>query len=345
MKVPEVAITRYGGPEVLEIRERELPAPGPDEVRVDVRAAGINFAEVFCRLGLYKLAPDPPFVPGFEYAGVVMDAGVGSPFRAGDKVLGVTRFGGYASGVLVPSDRLRLMPEGWSFEEAGGLPAAALTAGYGLFELGRLRPGERVLIHSAAGGVGSTAVQLARARGAFVVGTVGRPEKLPVLESLGVDLGLDRSSGDWAQKARESVGEVDVVFDAIGGRVLKQGYDLLGTGGRLVSYGLGSMTPSGSTPNWPKLALQYLRQPRFSLFDLIGETRSIAGFNVLRLWDRLDLLGPIFDECLELAGEGKLRTRMGRSAPYTEVGALHEELQTGRTTGKLVLQFPELGTE
>ena len=340
MRVPQMVITRYGGPEVFKTEWVELPAPEPGQVRVDVRAAGINFAEVFCRLGLYKLAPKPPFVPGFEFAGVVVDAGVGSPWRAGDRVMGVSRFGAYSGGLVLPGDRLRAMPAGWSFEEAAGLPAAALTAGYGLYELGRLRPGERVLIHSAAGGVGSTAVQLARSRGAFVVGTVGRPEKLEVLEGLGVDLGLERAGGEWAQRVRESVGEVDVVFDALGGADLKRGYDLLATGGRMVSYGLGSMTPTGNRPNWLKLAWQWSRQPRFSLFDLIGETRSIAGFNVLRLWDRLDLLGPLFDECVALAEAGSLRTRVSEAVSYERVGELHGRLQGGRTTGKLVLQFP-----
>lgn len=340
MRVPEVVITRYGGPEVLQVRERVVPEPGPGEVRVAVRAAGINFAEVFCRLGLYKLAPSPPFVPGFEYAGEVVDAGVGSPFRAGDRVLGVSRFGAYAGGLCVPAERLRLLPQGWSFEEAAGLPAAALTAAWGLFELGRLRPGERVLVHSAAGGVGSTAVQLAQARGAYVVGTVGSPAKLAVLESLGVDLPLVRGKGAWASEVRANVGEVDVVFDALGGPELRRGYDLLGTDGRLVSYGLGGMTPSGRRPNWLKLAWQWARQPRFSVMGLIGETRSVAGFNVLRLWDRLDLLGPHFDDCLALAARGALRPRLGEAAPYERAGELHARLQAGGTTGKLVLQFP-----
>lgn len=340
MRVPVLVITRYGGPEVIEVQEKEVQPPGPGEVRVDVLAAGINFAEVFCRLGLYKLAPKPPFVPGFEFAGVVVDAGPGAAWAPGDRVMGVSRFGSYAGGLTAQSDRLRAVPEGWSFAEAAGFPAAALTAAYGLLELGRLRAGERVLIHSAAGGVGSTAVQLARARGAYVVGTVGRAEKLPVLETLGVDLPLVRGGADWVSQVREHTGELDIVFDAIGGAELRRGYRLLAPRGRLVSYGMGSMTPTGRRPNYLKLAWQVLRNPRISVFDLIGETRSVAGFNVLRLWDRLDVLGPYFDECVAHARAGELRTRMGEVAPYTEVGRLHAALQSGQTTGKLVLEFP-----
>ncbi len=339
MRVPRVMLTRYGGPEVLEVQEHELPAPGPGEVRVAVRAAGINFAEIFCRLGLYSAAPPPPFVPGFEFAGEVVDAGEGVSWRPGDRVLGVTRFGGYQGGLIAEAARLRAIPEGWSFEEAGGFPAAALTAAYGLFELGRLRPGERVVIHSAAGGVGSLAVQLARARGAVVVGTCGSDAKLPVLEQLGCALALNYKQGDWAATVRERLGPVDIVFDALGGRVLKQGYDLLRNRGRLVSYGFSLMASPGDAPSWPRLAWQWLQMPRFSPLKLVGDSRSVAGFNVLRLWDELDVLAGLFDEALDIARRGLVRVPLGEVAPYTEVGRLHTALQAGRTTGKLVMRF------
>ena len=340
MRVPQLVITRYGGPEVFEVQHTDLPAPGPGQARVAVRAAGINFAEVFCRLGLYKAAPKPPFVPGFEIAGTVVDVGPGVALRPGDRVLGVTRFGGYQGGVVVEAARLRPIPEGWSFDEAAAFPAAALTAAYGLLEPGALRAGEWVVIHSAAGGVGSTAVQVAQAVGARVIGTCGSDAKLPVLEQLGCNFALNYRQGDWAQRVRDEVGPVDVIFDALGGPFLRQGYDLLDKRGRLVCYGFGSMTPAGRRPNWLKLAWQALRTPRFGALPLVSDCKVVAGFNVLLLWDELALLGDLFDRCVAWAGDGKLRPRVSEVVPYTEVGALHERLQGGGTTGKLVLRFP-----
>ena len=341
MRAPQIVITRYGGPEVLEVHETEVPDPGPGEVRIHVMAAGINFAEVFCRLGLYKHAPPPPFVPGFEFAGRIDAVGEGVTERkVGESVLGVTRFGGYQGGLVIDAVRVRPIPEGWSFEEAAAFPAAALTAAYGLLEPGRLRAGERVVIHSAAGGVGSTAVQIAQAVGAQVVGTCGSDAKLPVLEALGCDVALNYKKGNWANEVRQALGPVDVVFDALGGPYLEAGYDLLRPGGRLISYGLGTMTPAGRRPNWLKLAWQYMRIPRFSVFPMISENRLVAGFNVLLLWDQVDLLGELFDRCLAWGSEGKLRPRVSQVAPYTDAGVLHEAMQGGQTTGKLVLRFP-----
>jgi len=333
-------ITRYGGPEVLEVQELEIPAPGPNEARVRVYAAGINFAEIFCRLGLYKHAPPPPFVPGFEFAGIIDSVGSGvTDLKEGDRVLGATRFGGYQGGLVTEAARLRRIPEGWSMEEAAALPAAALTAAYGLLETGRLRAGERVVIHSAAGGVGSTAVQICLAMGAEVVGTAGSDAKLPLLEEMGCRMCLNYKDGTWVQKVREELGEVDLVFDALGGRTVKDGYQLLRPNGRLVSYGLGVMTPAGRRPNWFKLAWQWSQIPRFSIFPMISENRTVSGFNVLLLWDRMDLLGGLLDRCLQWGREGKLKARVSQVMPYTEAGTLHDAMQTGHTTGKLVLQF------
>ena len=340
MQVPAVVITRYGGPEVLQVQTLEIPAPGPGQVRVRVHAAGINFAEVFCRLGLYKHAPKPPFVAGFEFAGEVVDVGPDvDTVHPGDRVLGATRFGGYQGGLLADVSRIRPIPEGWTMAEAAALPAAALTAAYGLMEVGRLRAGERVVIHSAAGGVGSTAVQIAHAIGAEVVATAGSDAKLPLLEEMGCKMVLNYKEGDWAHKVKEGVGEVDLVFDALGGRYAREGYALLRPNGRLVSYGLGTMTPAGKRPNWLKLAWQFSQIPKFSIFPMISENRTVSGFNVLLLWDRMDILGPLFDQCLDWSRQGKLKARVSQVVPYTEAGALHAAMQTGTTTGKLVLAF------
>ena len=340
IQVPQVVIERYGGPEVLQVQQVTLQPPGPGQVRVRVHAAGINFAEVFCRLGLYRHAPPAPFVPGFEFAGSIEVVGEGVPAsRIGERVIGVTRFGGYQGAVVVDVMRTRPLPVGWTIEEGAAFPAAALTAAYGLMEPGRLKHGERVVIHSAAGGVGSTAVQMAHAMGAEVVGTCGHEEKISMIEGMGCRLALNYKDGDWSRRVMDELGPVDLVFDALGGSYLRQGYGLLRPGGRLVSYGLGTMTPSGKRPNYLKLAWQYLHIPRFSVFPLISDNKQIAGFNVLLLWDRDELLNAIFDQCMEWANAGTVRPRIGQTVSYTRVAEAHAALQSGTTTGKLVILF------
>ena len=339
IRVPSLVIPRYGGADVFEIEEIELPVPGAGEVFVRVAAAGVNFAEVFCRLGLYKHAPPPPFVPGFEFAGTVEAVGDGVALAIGTPVLGVVRFGGYQGGIVIDARRVRPIPAGWTMAEAAAFPAAALTAAYGLLEPGNLRQGETIVVHSAAGGVGSMAVQLAKALGAQVVGTVGSDHKLQVLEELGCDVALNYKEGNWAAAVKESVGSVDVVFDALGGRYLRDGYDLLGRRGRLISYGLGTMTPRGNRPNPFRLFWQYLQIPRFSVFPLISDNKLVAGFNVLLLWDDLAILGELMNRCMTFAEQGKMRPRVSQVVPYDRVADVHRALQSGTTTGKMVLSF------
>ncbi len=340
--VPQVVIARKGGPEVLQVQDVDVPSAGPGQVRVRVAASGINFAEVFCRLGMYRHAPPIPFVPGFEFSGTVESVGEGVDTGwMGRSVMGVTRFGGYQGAVVVDLERVRSLPSDWSMEEGAAFPAAALTAAYGLLEPGRLRSGERIVIHSAAGGVGSTAVQMAHALGAEVVGTCGRDEKLPVLEKLGCRMMLNHKHGDWDQQIRDELGEVDVVFDALGGSYLKKGYALLRPGGRLVSYGLGTITPSGSRPNYLKLALQYFQIPRFSIFPMISDNKQVAGFNVLLLWDRMETLNGVFDQCVDWAQSGAVRPQLGGVFSHRDVGQAHAALQSGTTTGKLVIRFDQ----
>ncbi len=341
VEVPSVVIPRYGGPEVFRVEALTLRDPGPGEVRVAVAAAGINFAEVFCRLGLYAHAPKPPFVPGFEFAGTVEAVGEGvTHLQEGDAVLGVTRFGGYQGGLVAEAARVRRLPRGWSMVEGAAFPAAALTAGYALFELGHLRPDEVVVVHSAAGGVGSTAVQLARAAGARVVGTVGSPAKVELCRSLGCAAVYDHKRDDWAALTKADFGGADIILDALGGAQSKRGYTLLKSRGRLVCYGFGLMTPTGARPNYLKLAWQYLQIPRFSAFPLVSDNKVVAGFNVLLLWDDLEILIGLFDRCLSLADQGLVRPIIGEVASYEQVGRLHAQLQGGQTTGKLVMTFP-----
>lgn len=343
MRAQRIVIDRVGGPEVLRIEEVELPPPGPGEVSVEVRAAGLNFADVFCRLGLYEAAPHPPFAPGFEVAGVVNAVGEGSEgFAPGDRVMALTRFGGYASGLNLRAERVRPLPGGWSFEQGAAFPVVFLTAWYGLVHLARLREGETLVVQSAAGGVGTAACQIGKALGARVLGTVGSPAKEAVAREQGAgEVVVSRRYRVWPRIRRLTGGEgVDVIFDAVGGRGLRRGFDQLRIDGRLVVYGFAEMMPRGGRRNWPLLLWRYLRTPRFNPLTLTGTNRSVLGFNLVHLQEREALLEGLLDDLLEWVSRGELRPVVGATFPFENAAAAHTLLQSRGSTGKVVLVRP-----
>ncbi len=336
-----IVIRRIGGPDVLEIESFTPAAPGEGEVAIDVAAIGVNFADVFCRLGLYQAAPPRPFTPGFEVAGVVSQLGRGvTTFAEGDRVVAVTRFGGYTTRLNVPVERVRELPASWSFEEGAAFPVVFLTAYHGLVTVGRLAAGETVVVQSAAGGVGTAACQLARALGARVIGTVGSEDKRCVaVESGASDVVVSRDYRVWGAIDRLTDRRgVDVVFDAVGGGGLRSAYDALRHGGRLVVYGFASMTPRGARRNWPLLAWRYLRTPRFSPLQMTRTNRTVAGFNLVYLWDRVEIYANEIRALLALVQRGAIHPFLGKTFPFHAVSEAHALLQSRRSVGKLVLR-------
>ncbi len=335
-----VVVPRPGGPGVLEVRPFDPGPPGPGEVAIEVRAIGVNYADVFCRLGLYAAAPPFPMTPGFEVAGTVAAAGRGvTRVRPGDRVMAVTRFGGYATRVVVAERWVEPLPDGWSFVDGAAFPVAYLTAWHGLVHVGRLAAGETVVVQSAAGGVGMAACAIARALGARVIGTVGSPEKEAAARRAGAEEVVVTPRYDAWPRIRELAGGggVDLVLDAVGGPRLRDAFEALRPVGRLVCYGFSSMTPRGGRRNWPRLAWQFLRTPRFHPFDLVGRNRTVAGFNLVHLWDRAELFRGAMDRMLALAREGRLRPFPGPTFPFEEAGRAQEALAGRRTTGRVVL--------
>jgi NADPH:quinone reductase-like Zn-dependent oxidoreductase len=249
----QVFIERHGGPEVLRYREQPSAAVGDDSVSIAVNCAGVNFADVMARMGLYPDAPAPPLVPGYEVAGVVEDVGPRvDHLRRGDRVLALTRFGGYSTHVVVPAPYVFPISARVTDIDAAALPVNYLTASLALYRLANLAAGETVLIHGAGGGVGIAAMQLAKLRHATVVGTAGR-DKHDRLRSLGADYLVDsRQSLDRvAAEIRQIVGRrgVDVVLDPVGGRSFRLSYQLLAPLGRLVIYGVSAIAP-GERRSW-----------------------------------------------------------------------------------------------
>jgi NADPH:quinone reductase-like Zn-dependent oxidoreductase len=237
----QVWITRAGPPEVLEVREAPDPEPKKGEVRIRVRAAGINFADLMARVGLYPDAPKIPCVVGYEVSGIIDRVGEGvTALKVGSRVLGMPRFGGYTDTLVVAADNVFPMPEKMTFEEGAALPVVYLTAYNMMLFTGTVRPGSSVLIHSAAGGVGLAAIQIAKTRGCTILGTAS-PGKHAFLRERGVAHPID-SGGDYAAAVRAVVGDrgVDLILDPVGGKSWSIGYDLLAPCGRLVAFGLSS---------------------------------------------------------------------------------------------------------
>ncbi|HEY1595115.1 MAG TPA: zinc-binding dehydrogenase, partial [Thermoleophilaceae bacterium] len=235
-----LVIAEHGPPDVLRIQQQPDPQPGPGQVRIAVRAAGINFADLLARLGLYPDAPKPPCVVGYEVAGEVESLGHGvEGVSIGQRVMAPTKFGGYAELVVTPVADLVPLPEGWSFEEGAAVPVVYATAYAALVRYGSLRAGERVLVQAAAGGVGIAATQIGKKLGAEIFGTASA-SKHDAVRGFGVDHAIDYRTKDFAREVRRITGEkapLDLVVDGIGGPSFRKGFRLLRPGGRIVMLG------------------------------------------------------------------------------------------------------------
>lgn len=339
----KVVIAAPGGHERLTLVEAEPPTPGPGEVRIAVRAIGVNYADCVVRMGLYASAREFvgwPITPGFEVAGVVAATGAGvSDLKVGDPVFAVTLFGGYASHVAVDRRYVFRKPDQVDFEQAAAIPTVFLTAWYALFELAHPRRGQKVLIHSAAGGVGGALIQLARLAGCEVIAVVGASHKVATARELGAHHVIDRSSQDlWREAERLAPGGYDVVLDANGVSTLRDSYRHLRRTGKLVVYGFHSMLSRGKDrPSWPKLAVDYLRTPRFNPMAMTNESRSVLAFNLSYLFDRVDLLEEAMAAISGWLEAGEIRPLPVTTYPLAEVARAHADIESGRTVGKLVL--------
>jgi NADPH:quinone reductase-like Zn-dependent oxidoreductase len=322
-----VVITKHGGPEVLRVQERPDPSPGPGEVLVEVRAAGVNFADLMARVGLYAPAPKPPAVVGYEVAGTIAAVGPGvDPSRVGDRVMAGTRFGGYAERVVVGEADAIAMPEGLSFAQGAAIPVNYTTA---WTALETLKPGERVLIHAAAGGVGIAATQLARRRGARILGTAS-PGKLGALD---LDERIDYTRRGWWR----SVAPVDLVLDAVGGRSFARSYRLLRPGGRLVAFGASSVY-SGERRSLVRAAPQALAMLRgFNLIAQMEQSKAVIGLNMLALWDERGTLQPWIAPLRELLDDGTIHPVIAAEVPFDDAPEAHRLLTERRNVGKVVL--------
>ena len=332
-------LPRTGGYEVFEIQERPEPSIGPGRVLIRVHAAGINFADLMARQGLYPDAPDLPAVLGYEVAGEVEAVGDDvESVAVGDRVMAATRFGGYAEKVAVRERDVFAMPGDWSFEEGAAFPVVYGTAYASLISFGNLRAGERLLVQAAAGGVGIAATQIGKLLGAEIYGTASA-SKHDAIREFGVQHPIDYRDKDFAAEVRRISGEdrpLDLIVDGIGARSWKDGYRLLRPGGRLVMIGASSFV-SGEKRNLPKAAANLARVPRFNPIKLSSESISVIGLNMLRLWDARGTLDEFVEPLMQWIDQGLLRPVVAEAFPLERVGEAHRYMNERKNVGKVVL--------
>lgn len=339
----KVVIDRAGSYEQLRVTPISEPKPGPEEVVIKVHAAGINYADVIIRMGLYASAKELvgwPITPGFEVAGTV--SAVGSEvtdLEPGQRVLAVTLFNGYSSTLAVPRNQVFELPDSMTFVQGAAIPAVFMTAHFALRSLANPRASDHLLVHSAAGGVGGSLVQLAKVLGCQVTGVVGRSHKVATAREHGCDHVIDKSTQNlWREAERIAPDGFDIALDANGISTLKQSYEHLARPGKLVVYGFAAMMPKvGGRPNYLKLAADYVRTPRFNPLDMTNDSRSVLAFNLSYLFDRNDILVEAMTEIMEWLAEGKIVPPPATEYPLDDVARAHRDIESGNTVGKLVL--------
>ncbi len=339
----KVVIERPGGYNQLQLKEFPNLQPGAGEILIEVKAAGVNFADCVIRMGVYKSAKEFvgwPITPGFEIAGIVKELGSGvAGFAVGDKVAALTLFNGYATQICLSPEQVFKLPPSFDLQAAAAIPAVFLTAYYALYELAHPLPESTILVHSAAGGVGSALVQLGKLAGCRVAGVVGASHKVQYVKELGADLVIDKSKEPlWTAAERFSSKGFDVILDANGVETLQESYNHLGLGGKLIIYGFHTMFSKGAGRlNWIKLIWDYFKTPRFNPLEMTNDNRSVMAFNLSYMFQKKEVLLKAMQQLFLWFKEGKLKLPKVTAYPLEQVAEAHKALESGNSIGKLVL--------
>jgi NADPH:quinone reductase-like Zn-dependent oxidoreductase len=332
-----LVLKKHGPPDAaFEVREWPDPKLGEGQVLVNVHASGLNFADILARMGLYPDAPKTPCVMGYEVAGTVEEVGPNADgFQPGDRVIAGTHFEGFAERAAADVKNVLRLPEGMSFEAGAALPVNYGTAYAALVLMAAVRPGETVLIQSAAGGVGIAALQIARHRGAEAIGTASA-SKHDAIRAQGAAHAIDYRNQDVAKEVERITGGrgVDVVMDALGD--FRRSYSMLRAGGRLVMYGVSNIA-GGERRNIAKAAKEVLRMPRFNPIRLMNHNKAVIGLNLLRWWDDRGSLEDVTAPLVELIDQGAISPVVAESFPFDRAADAHRFIQDRKNIGKVVL--------
>ena len=334
----QIVTTASGGVEVLKVQEAPDPTPGKGEVVVQVKAAGLNFADILARQGLYPDGPKKPCVMGYEVSGVIEAAGEDVDEQlVGQAVMAMTRFRGQAEKIAVPVNQLFAKPESLSFEAAAAIPVNYLTAYALLYVMGSLDAGESVLIHNAGGGVGLAAIDIAKKIGATTYGTAS-PGKHEFLRERGLDHPIDYRNQDWLpvlQQLTEGRG-VDLVIDPIGGSHWRKSYAALRHTGRLGMFGVSTASANGLKGKL-KLIKAAVQMPRFHPRGLLNKNRGVFGLNLGHMWHEPEKVATWMKTILDGVSEGWVRPHVDKAFPFAQIGDAHSYMEARKNIGKVVL--------
>ncbi len=333
-------ISKAGSLKNLKLITETISLPAEDEITVKVKAIGLNFADVFSIQGLYKAAPKENFIPGLEFAGVVINKGRNAiEFSIGDKVIGITKFGAFATHINLHQDYLIKIPDEWSFEEGASFVVQALTAYYALKELGNVKDNQTVLIHSVAGGVGIYANRIAKKFNCTTIGTVGSNSKITKISDEQIDHILVRDK-NFISNLKLILGnkKIDLILESLLGKYFKNTFNLLAPQGRVVVYGASDFATHTNFPNYFKLAINYLKRPKIDGLKLIEQNRSVLGFNLIWLYEKKDYLKKLLYELIDLNLE---RPKIGEIFGFEELLPAIKKFQSGNTTGKVVIRIDD----
>ncbi len=342
-----IIVKKPGSYSVFHFDDTPLEDPGPEEVQISVKTCGINFADISVRLGLYAAAKDAyPLCPGLEFAGFVRRVGNQvKGYSIGDRVFGATRFGGYSTTINCPIEQVWPLPDTWDFVKGATFPVAYLTAYYGLYNVGHLKETDRVLVHSAAGGVGTALLHLLNLEKSqkklssnMSVGVVGHTNKIEAANNAGATHVIDKSREDlWRKAEAFSPDGYDIILDANGASTLMGSYRHISPAGRLLIYGFASMFSHSGRKNRLKLIWDYMRTPRFNPFDLTGSNKTISGFNLIYLFEKVELFHAIMTQLLMWESKGLIPPMPVSTFPFEDVVKAHQAMESGKTVGKLAL--------
>jgi NADPH2:quinone reductase len=329
-KLPEqmtvVAISKPGGPEVLKPETRPVPAPGPGEILVKVEAAGVNRPDVAQRSGSYPPPAGASDLPGLEIAGEVVAVGPGaSRHRLGDKVMSLVAGGGYAQYCIAQDAQAMAVPASLSIQEAGAIPETLMTVWHNVFERGALKQGETLLIHGGSSGIGTMAIQLAKAFGARVIVTVGSQDKAAACLKLGADRAINYKTEDFVAevKAATNGAGANVILDMVGGDYIDRNYEAAAVEGRIVQIAFLSGTPK-ATVNFAKLMVKRLHHTGSTL-----RPRTNA--------DKAEMVAAIEAKVMPLLREGRVKPLMDSTFPLEKAEDAHRRMETSEHIGKIVL--------
>jgi NADPH:quinone reductase-like Zn-dependent oxidoreductase len=331
-------IDKAGSLDNLKLVEEELPELSANEVTIEVKAIGFNFADLFAIQGLYSATPKGSFVPGLEYSGIIVKKGNEvAGFELNEKVMGVIKFGAYTTHINMDYRYLQKLPNGWTFEEGAAFTVQSLTAYYALIELGNIKNNDTVLVHSAAGGVGIYANRIAKMFDAYTIGTVGSKSKIGFLKDEGYDDVIIRDN-NFKEKLKQSLGErkLNIVLESIGGKIFKNSFDLLSPTGRIIIYGGAQFMSHSSRPNYLKLLFQYLTRPKVDPLSLSDTNRSIMGFNLIYLWDKPEEMKRMLTNILNF---NLKKPYVGSIFSFDKLPDALRFFQSGKTIGKVAVNI------